>query len=73
MILQSQQAYRDMLDELYRLVNSQGGYVAPDDIDGAARGVAIDGVLSAIEKMGGMDPARRMAIEIYAPPQSEES
>ena len=59
MKLQDQAAYRDMLDELHQLVNAQGGYVAPGDTEGEARGVAIDAVLGAIERMGGMDPAMR--------------
>lgn len=47
------------LDEAHRLINAQGGYVAPDDLEGQGYNKAIIDAIDVIEKLGGMDPLQR--------------
>lgn len=44
-------AFEDEIQDLWNLVNAQGGYVAPEDKIGQARGRAIDAVLAAIDAL----------------------
>ena len=47
------------LDEVWNLINAQGGYVAPHDLEGQGYNKAILDALKIIEKLGGMNPLQR--------------
>lgn len=47
----TREAYEDEIQDLWNLVNAQGGYVAPADKLGQARSRAIDAVLAAIDAL----------------------
>ena len=57
-------AWHSTLDLLWTQVNSLGGFVYDGDEYGRGFNEAIGIILGRIEKMGGMDPAKRKAAKL---------
>jgi hypothetical protein len=51
------------IDQAWEAINALAGWVADSDIAGQSYNAAILAALKEIEKIGGMDPIKRKALE----------